>query len=801
MLAIKDELVISLFNKPSISAEPRESKPKHRVLDTYKSMREDQAQQSIPMKRALVVPVLLLTFNFAVALPAFDPFDSAISTGGNFYAIGLGLAPNISTNSDGTVNNWALVNTNVVQPLITEGNLAYAGLPASTGNSVAGSPPASGTAASARLNLNVPTGPPTIYYSFILKVTDLTGVPAINANNGIAAFSDSTGAQAPAITRMGGRLVTKTSGSGYLLGVGKGTTLSDYVYDTVERGLGEEVFVVVAYERPGGATNVSLWVNPPESSFGSITRPEPTASVPQGVSAGDLNSNGARAFVLSCQFVGGPSWVIDDVRIATTWADATGGNPSIPVDIDLDPASRNVRLGDRVGFAVAASGSALAYQWRFNGEDIPGATNLSHPIPSAQLSDVGLYTVVVSNSVNVLTSAPAALTVSSTSLPLYETNLIVVRVGDGVQTLATTGNSVFLDQYTTSGAYVNTVFIPDSGPSAVVESGPDLAGSVITGTAITRSADKRLMVLSGYKTNLANPTPLHNTTSVDVPRAIVTINSSGESVLALEETNVYSGAHFRAAASDGTNNFWGAASREGTWYLGLNEPAVLLENFYANTRSVDTFNGNLYSLASASLYNGLLKFGGMPTTAGGGTALILSEFNSVNVTDFVIGPGDELIYLTVASSVQRWKYDPSLMLWTNAYALTAGLNEPTRYITGDFSGPDPVIYATTGPAADGMNRIVRIVDTNDLASAVTLVRAGPNQLFKGIRFGPVAAPGRPLLLFAAQGSDLVLSWSGSFRLVSATNVAGPYVEVPDATSPYTNSTVSTAAQFFGLSQN
>ena len=126
-------------------------------------------------------------------------------------------------------------------------------------------------------------------------------MPAVNANNAIAAFSDTVGAQAAAVTRMGGRLVTKTSGSGYVLGVGKGSTTADYVYDPTERAVGDVVFVVVSYERAGGATNVNLWVNPPSSSFGSNAPPAPVASVPQGSGVNDLNANGIRAFVLSCQ--------------------------------------------------------------------------------------------------------------------------------------------------------------------------------------------------------------------------------------------------------------------------------------------------------------------------------------------------------------------------------------------------------------------------------------------------------------------------------------------------------------------
>jgi hypothetical protein len=755
------------------------------------------------MKQTLAAVLFVAALNSTSALPSFDPFADATANGGTSYAVGAGLAPNTSANSDGSVNSWVLVNSNVIttnpQPMVVAGNLTYPDLPVSTGNSVSIAPPLAGTGASARFGLNLTASPSIVYYSFILQATDVSAVPITSVNNAIAAFSDTTTAQGTQVQRLGGRLVTITSGSGYRLGVGKGSTTGDYVYDPTERAVGDTVFIVVSYERAGGATNVNLWVNPPSSSFGAETSPTPVASVPQGSAVNDLNANGARAFILCGQYANSPSCIIDEVRVATNWANVTGGNPTFPISIAAQPASRTVEVGDRVAFVVGADGTSPSYQWRLNGTDIMDATNAAYAIASAQTTNAGSYSVVVTNVANARTSAPAALSVSTPPLQLYETNLVVVRVGDGAQTLTNSGNSVFLDQFTTAGTYVNTIFIPDTGPSAVIEPGPDLAGSVITGTALTRSADKRLMTMAGYNVALGNATALQNTTSTNVPRGIVTIDSGSQVTLALASTNAYSEAYFRGAATDGTNNFWGSGNKEGTYYLGLNSPAALIQTTFVNTRSVDIFNGNLYTLASASSFNGLLKFNGLPTTDQGIVPNILPGFNSVSTTDFAVDPTDTLIYLTVGSSIQKWQFDGSA--WANSYDLTSGFTEQVRYITADFSGAAPVLYVTTADGGNGVNRLVTIVDTNSSATAVTLATSGPNQLFKGIRFGPIASAPRPTLSFAREGSDLILSWSGPFTLVSSTNVLGPYLDVPAATSPYTNSTTSPAAQFFGLRKN
>ena len=754
------------------------------------------------MKRILSALLFFAALNSSFAIPTYDPFADAAGGGGTAYTVGLGLAPN----NQFVTNDWQLVNSgsaNLQEPTIVATNLTYSGLPVSTGNAVSNSPPPTATGRSARLNMRatIAAGAPgaaagIAYYSFLLQVTDLSMVPTYATNNFIAGFSDGVVSQGTQLARCGGRLVTRQSGTGgYYVGIGKGTVLADYVYDTsVERAVGEVVFVVVSYERSGGATNVNLWVNPPGASFGATSAPTANVTITSGSGAGDMNSSGIASFVLSCQQVPMPSCVIDEVRVATNWGFVTGGDPTFPVAITANPASRNVKAGDRVAFVVGNSGTSPTYQWRLEGTNISGATDVAYAISSAQASDAGSYSVVVSNVLNSLTSAPAALTVSQAALQLYETNLIVVRVGDGAQPLANTGNSIFLDQLTTNGTYVNTVYIPDTGVSALIQSGLDLQGSVLNGAAVTRSADKRLLTLAGYNCERTNTTRLDNTTAASVPRGIVTIDASSQVSLVVSDNTAYSGTYMRGATTDGTNNFWGAGGAGGTYYFGSNAPTDFVQTTWGNTRSVDIFNGNLYALASASGANGLVKYNGLPVTNQGLPLNILSGFNSTTTTDFSVDPTDQLIYVTSSATIIRWQYDGSISGYTNAYSTT--LPGPARYLAVDYGGAAPVIYATTG---DG--QICRIEDTGPSPAVILMVSSGPNQLYKGIRFGPApttAAPAQPTLSYERQGNDLVLSWTGTFTLLSATNVAGPYLPVSSATSPYTNNMTSPSQLYFGL---
>jgi len=80
--------------------------------------------------------------------------------------------------------------------------------------------------------------------------------------------------------------------------------------------------------------------------------------------------------------------------------------------ITQQPRSQRVAEGEEVSFQAAASGDpTLAYQWQFDGTKVPGATSSTLTIASAQVSDSGEYTLVVTNTLGLIHSRPARLTV------------------------------------------------------------------------------------------------------------------------------------------------------------------------------------------------------------------------------------------------------------------------------------------------------------------------------------------------------------------------------------------------------
>lgn len=96
--------------------------------------------------------------------------------------------------------------------------------------------------------------------------------------------------------------------------------------------------------------------------------------------------------------------LMDNVRVTVA---------AVAPQITAQPASQQKAQGDNATFTVSATGApAPTFQWRLNGTNLPAAVAASLTRTNLQIGDAGSYTVVVSNAVNVVTSAVAVLTVN-----------------------------------------------------------------------------------------------------------------------------------------------------------------------------------------------------------------------------------------------------------------------------------------------------------------------------------------------------------------------------------------------------
>jgi autotransporter-associated beta strand protein len=86
--------------------------------------------------------------------------------------------------------------------------------------------------------------------------------------------------------------------------------------------------------------------------------------------------------------------------------------------ITAQPTNTVAVAGDTVWFAVAATGTpAPAYQWRFNGTNLPNATSATLLLPNVSLSQAGGYSVAVTNVAGATNSTAVLLATYATVAP------------------------------------------------------------------------------------------------------------------------------------------------------------------------------------------------------------------------------------------------------------------------------------------------------------------------------------------------------------------------------------------------
>jgi arabinan endo-1,5-alpha-L-arabinosidase len=128
------------------------------------------------------------------------------------------------------------------------------------------------------------------------------------------------------------------------------------------------------------------------------------------------------------------------LRIADLFFDAAGWPtftaPAVAAPtISAQPVSVTVAPGGAAQLSVAASGAALAYQWKKDGVALAGATQSTLTFAAAQAANSGRYTVDVTNAGGTVTSAPAVLVVDQPRAGRLINLSVRTRAGTGDQTL------------------------------------------------------------------------------------------------------------------------------------------------------------------------------------------------------------------------------------------------------------------------------------------------------------------------------------------------------------------------------
>jgi hypothetical protein len=321
-------------------------------------------------------------------------------------------------------------------------------------------------------------------------------------------------------------------------------------------------------------------------------------------------------------------------------------------------------------------------------------------------------------------------------------NLMVYRVGTGGAGLTSAATAVFVDEYTITGALVQSIPVTTtgSGTQRILTA----SGTATSEGLLTLSENRQFVILTGYDAAVGTAA-VATTASATTNRVIGRIDIAGNVDTSTTINDAFTGNNIRSAASDDGTRFWATGSIDGVRYvlLGNTGTSTSISTSFTNLRVIKVAGGQLYVSAGAST----LRFGtvgtGLPTTTGQtitnlpGIPTTGSLAYSFYIADLSAGePGYDTLYLTDDTASVIRKFSLVSGTWTaNGTITLAGV----RGLTGVRNGSSVTLYATS---ATTLSTLVDASGYNTTMTGTpsTLATATTNTAFRGVAFAPGTSP-------------------------------------------------------------
>jgi len=310
---------------------------------------------------------------------------------------------------------------------------------------------------------------------------------------------------------------------------------------------------------------------------------------------------------------------------ATLTVNATPVAPSIT----NQPVSVTVTAGQTATFSVAASGTApLSYQWQKNGANIGGATASSYTTPVTTTADSGeKFAVVVSNSVNSITSAAATLTVNAAAVaPTITTqpgNQTVTVGKTATFSVVASGTAPLSYQWQKNGAAIN-----GATASSYTTPATTTSDNGATFLAVVSNSAGSVTSSTASLTVNANTTP---------PAVAITSPTSGATVSGTIAVTASASDSVGVASVqlqvDGTNV--GSADTTSPYSFSLDTTTLSNGAHSLTAVAVDTSGNQATSIAVSITVSNGGSSGPQPTYALNGTACSVNDTPGSGSTDSV----------------------------------------------------------------------------------------------------------------------------------------------------------------------
>lgn len=328
-------------------------------------------------------------------------------------------------------------------------------------------------------------------------------------------------------------------------------------------------------------------------------------------------------------------------------------------------------------------------------------------------------------------------------------DVVVYRVGSGSGALSSAAYPVFLDEYTPSGTFVESVALPTSTSGSTK---PLVAsGSASSEGLLTLSANGEYLIETGYDT-APGTTGVSSSTDTSVPRTLGRVSASGEINTTTALTDAGNENNPRGAASNDGKEFWwsgaGKKTSGGVHYATLGaSTSTLMSSSITNARAVAIFGGQLYMSADPTRegeHVSVAAIGtGLPTTGGQATtnlpfATAPNEPYAFTMLTLGEGSSPDTLYVADNGAGAVVKYGLSGGKWVKDGSVS--VTGVTGVTANDVAGT-VTIYATTSGSSGEGGVLDSIVDKSGLGgtlagSATQIATAPANEAFRGVAFAP-----------------------------------------------------------------
>ena len=367
-----------------------------------------------------------------------------------------------------------------------------------------------------------------------------------------------------------------------------------------------------------------------------------------------------------------------------------------------------------------------------------------------------------------LAAVLVAATVNAQTITSFTPGDLAVYTTTSGSALGSAATAVYLDEYTTSGAFVGSMNIS----AAAISDSTQLTASGTASSEGQITFNGQYIALTGY-TGAIGTSGIASTTSTADPRIVASISMNGTTNFISLGTTPYSGNNIRGAYASGNSSIWAVGAGSGTngvWYTSGSTPVNLVSG---GIRAVNAFNGQLFIDTGTAIQS---VGSGLPTSGANQTTTTLATLtgsspsgNAFAMFDLGAGPtqfGENTLYVANSAgssanttAIEKFSYNGTSWVNTGDVSI-GGIGNSTvgaLGLTGETIAGSVVLYGTSSNGANGT--IFTFTDSTGYdgtvsGTATALAIAGTDQAFRGIVVVPEPASlaialGASALAFAA----------------------------------------------------